>query len=292
MCRILFFSLGLFCFSCLDKKSVPADSDIFLPSQRLAELTKNELEEVSGLAASITNPGLLWTHNDSGNPAIVYLIDEKLEIRLACKLVGVKNRDWEDITVGPGPEEGKQYIYVGDIGDNNAKHDLKYIYRFEEPSLDHVSGEVNITDFDTIVFKLGDAKKDTETIMIHPRTRNIYLVSKREEPVHVYELRYPFNIQDTLVASSITTIPLTRIVGGSFSPKGDEVLLKNYDNIYYWKLGDGPIAEGLKEKPQILRYTEEPQGEAITFNLDASGFYTLSEKIRGEKTYLYFYKRR
>src|SRR5690606_3621291 len=96
----------------------------------------------------------------------------------------------------------------------------------------------------------------------------------------------------TLTAEPIVELPLTRIVAGGFSPDGKEVVIKNYDNIYYWKTGDKPLSVALKEKPETLYYTKEPQGESIAFNLDGSGFYTLSEKIKGEKSYLYYYARK
>jgi hypothetical protein len=282
--------LFLVAVSCLQKKSGSGDSDVFMPSRRLAELTEKKLGEVSGLAMSSANPGFFWAHNDSGNPAIVYLVDESLKIRMSCRLKGVKNRDWEDITVGPGPDDNKRYVYVADIGDNNSKYRFKHIYRFEEPVVTNVNKEITITAFDTITFKLEDGKKDMETIMVHPVTKNIYFVSKREKPVFVYELKYPF-AKDTLTAMKIASLPLTQIVAGDFSPDGSEVLLKNYDFIYYWNLEGKSLIEGLKKKPEIVNYTEEPQGEAISFNLDGSGFYTLSEKIGGEKTYLYYYAR-
>jgi hypothetical protein len=278
--------------SCSEKKSVRGDSDVFLPSRRLAELTDKKLDEVSGLAASFANPGFLWTHNDSGNPPIVYLVGEDLKIRLACRLKGVRNRDWEDITVGPGPDPGKRYVYVADIGDNNANHKLKYIYRFEEPVLGNQSGEIIITSFDKIVFRLEDGEKDTESVMIHPETKNIYLVSKREKPVYLYELQYPYAAGDTLTAKKIISLPLTQIVAAGFSPDGQEIVMKNYDNIYYWNLNHRTIQNALRDKPAVLNYTEEPQGEAIAFKLDGSGFYTLSEQLKGEKTYLYFYGRK
>lgn len=286
-----FLLLLVLAVSCFQKKGDPADSDVFLPSRRLAQLTNSKLHEVSGITASMTNPGLFWAHNDSGNSAVVYLVDEDLKVRLSCKLKGVKNRDWEDIAIGQGPDKTKRYVYVGDIGDNNAKYELKYIYRFEEPVLGNQDGEILISDFDTITFKLEDGKKDTETLMAHPKTGNIYIVSKREKPVFVYELKYPFS-REIQTAEKILSLPLTQIVAGGFSPDGNEILLKNYDNIYYWNLAGKPLAEGLKRSPAVINYTEEPQGEAIAFNLDGSGFYTLSEKITGEKTYLYFYARR
>jgi hypothetical protein len=285
-----FCLLTLICTSCYKSKPEPVDSNAFLSPTALGKLTHKKLSEVSGIAASVQNPGALWTLNDSNNPAEVYLVDENLNIKLTCKL-GVKNRDWEDIEVGPGPVEGKHYVYVGDIGDNNGRHEYKYIYRFEEPVVEDGKKEITIRRFETFVVRLADAKKDTETLMVHPKTKYVYLVSKREQPVVVYELKAPLRIRDTLTAVPVTSLPLKQIVGGSISPDGNEVLLKNYDNIYYWNIEGMPLVEGLKARPQILPYVEEPQGESIAFNRDASGFYTLSEKIKGEDTYLYFYAR-
>lgn len=287
-------TIMMFCVlmaSCFSRKSAQGDSRIFLPAKQLAELRDKKLEEVSGLAASTANPGFLWTLNDSGNPAIVYLLDETLKIKLSCKLRGIKNRDWEDIAVGPGPDETKRYVYVADIGDNNARFQYKYIYRFEEPTFESGISEITISSFDTIVFRLEGEKKDTEAILVDPNTEQIYLISKRERPVHVYELKPSASLSDTLTARNITSLPLTQIVAADFSADGQEVVLKNYDNIYYWKLNGRPLAEALQDKPAVLKYTEEPQGEAITFNVDGSGFYTLSETLKGEKTFLYFYGR-
>ena len=287
-----FILLSFFLVSCFEKRSSTGGSDVFLPAQRLAELTNGKLEEISGIASSTTNPGYLWAHNDSGNPAVVYLLNEALEIKLECRLEGVKNRDWEDMAVGPGPEKGKRYVYVADIGDNNARRNVKQIYRFEEPVASEQSGKMTIRDFDTITFTLEDGKKDTESIMIHPETNDIYLVSKREKPVYVYQLRSPFNTGDTLVARRVLSLPLTQIVSAAFSPGGGEIVMKNYDEIYYWQVQNESVEDALRKQPQLLSYTEEPQGESIAFNLDGSGFYTLSEKIRGEKTFLYYYPRK
>jgi hypothetical protein len=288
---IVFISILIFPVSCFEKQTVASDSERFSAPKSLAELTNKKLEEVSGIAASASNRGLLWAHNDSGNPAVIYLLDESLNIRLSCKMAGIKNRDWEDITVGPGPEEGKNYVYIGEIGDNNARSRYKYLYRFEEPVLGDQKNEMTITEFDTLVFELEGENKDTESIMIHPETKDIYLISKREKPVYLYQLKYPQNTGDTLTAKKLTSLPLTQIVSAAISPDSNEIIMKNYDNIYYWEIKDKSVSEALQEKPQVLKYTEEPQGEAITFSRDGKGFYTLSEKIKGEKVYLYFYGR-
>jgi hypothetical protein len=291
--RCIFFMLMFAAtIACSQKKAEKADSNIFLEGKALAVATDKKLEEASGLAASLNNPGLLWAHNDSGNGAAVFLIDQKLEVKLTCKLNGVKNRDWEDIAVGPGPEPGKTYVYVAEIGDNLARYQYKMIYRFEEPVLDAAEKELTITQFDTITFQLEGEVKDTEALMINPLNKNMYIVSKRERPVYLYELKYPHSTKDTLTASKITALPYTQIVAADFSANGKEIIMKNYLNVYYWKVDGRPIADVLKERPYVLTYKEEPQGEAITFAHDGSGYFTLSEKVKGEKSHLYFYPRK
>jgi hypothetical protein len=289
--RLYIFCVCLLMTACFDGKERRGNSDIFAEGAPLVQLKDEKLKEVSGLAASWTNPGYLWTHNDSGNPAEIYLVDEKLNIRMTCKLKGVKNRDWEDIAVGPGPDENKRYVYVADIGDNNARHALKHIYRFEEPAL-HGRRDTTIESFEKISFQLEDGKKDTEAIMIHPKTKSIYIVSKREKPVVVYEIKYPYAPNETLTARKVASLPLTQIVSADISADGKEILMKNYDYIYYWNMDGKTVAQGLQEKPHLLKYTEEPQGEAIAFRHDAAGFYTLSETIIGEKVYLLYYERK
>lgn len=291
MGKFFFFFILITTTSCSQNKA-PGNSSTFLAGKQLAELTNDRLLEPSGLAASANNPGLLWTHNDSGNPAEIFLVDEKLDIKLVCTLQGATNRDWEDIAVGPGPKPGKNYIYVGEIGDNFAVYPYKAIYRFEEPKMKAGVKEILISSFEKIIFKLEDGKKDTEALLVHPQTKNIYIISKREQPVHLYELKYPYSTGDTLIATKLISLPFTMIVAGDFSADGKEVLIKNYQQIFYWYLDKKPLTETLQKEPKIITYKPEPQGEAITFARDGSGFFTLSEKVKEEKSYLYFYPRK
>lgn len=278
----------LFIISCSGKEG--NYSDAFLAGVKLAQLKNKNLREISGMASSINNPRLLWVHNDAGNKAEIFLLDENLDVKLTCELKGVDNRDWEDIALGPGPDSTKNYIYVGDIGDNDARYRYKYVYRFEEPTLSQNEKNLTITDVDKIVFQLPDGTKDTETLLLDPKTKNLYVVSKREEPVHVYELKYPYQTSDTTIANKVVSLPFTGIVGGDFSADGQRILLKNYTHVFYWESASLPINEILKQQPKEVAYEAEPQGEAIAWASDGSGFYTLSEESKKENTYLYFYK--
>lgn len=277
--------------ACSGRPSFQEDKgSTFLRAKKTGQVSKR-LEEASGLVASHANPGFLWTINDSGNPAEVFLIDSAARVKLTLTLNTIKNRDWEDITLGDGPEKGKKYLYVGDIGDNLGIYRYKYIYRLEEPSL-HDAKEMTITDVKTFVVELPDGIRDCETMMINPNTNDLYLVSKREEDVHVYFEPFPY-ASDTLRPKKILTLPMTQVVAGSISPDGREVLLKNYDDIFYWKMTDEKsIAELLTKLPVTLSYDHEKQGEAMCWKSDGSGFYTVSESPDVALAFLRFYKRR
>jgi len=260
----------------------------FHKEKALGVNNNERLEEASGLAASAMYPGFLWSHNDSGHPPVLFLLDSVGQTRAEFRLAKIKNRDWEDIAIGPGPD-GKKYIYIGDIGDNYARYPCKYIYRLEEPS---ILQEGKIHAFDTLIVRLSDEVRDTETLMVDPITNNIYLVSKRDKDVGLYEVPFPF-LRDTLEANRVATLSLRHIVGGDISVDGTEILLKNYEHIYYWKRGNGESLRDVLLRPGIkLSYHREKMGEAITWARDGSGFYTLGENAKGERARLYFYARK
>ena len=78
-------------------------------------------------------------------------------------------------------------------------------------------------------------------------------------------------------------------MGGSISPSGEEVLLKTYNEVYYWKRLQGePLSATLKRTGQSVAYHSEPQGEAVCWDSTGSGYFTLSEGVNQP---LYYYAR-
>lgn len=277
--------------------NVFGDPNHFETRVALSELTDKRIDEVSGIAASQKNPGFIWAENDSGNKPQIYLLDKNLQIRLTVKLKGIINRDWEDIAVGPGPEEGKSYIYVADIGDNLGIFPTKMIYRFEEPAYDSTSSpaEIDAQDVTPIIFRLpGGDVRDAETLLMDPLTKNLYIVSK-EDSARIYEVKYGTQHagMDTVTAELLGKYSLPKVTAASVSKNGEEILIKNYRRVWYWKNPERkPLGELLKVRGIMIPYDMEPQGEAIAWAHDGSGFYTLSELKKDKKSFLYFYKRK
>ncbi|MFY0575451.1 hypothetical protein ACN28S_14750 [Cystobacter fuscus] len=72
------------------------------------------LAEMSGLAASVRHPGVLWAHNDSGNAFQVFAIDETGKPLATLTLTGVdpEDMDLEDIALGPcAPGDARTCVY-------------------------------------------------------------------------------------------------------------------------------------------------------------------------------------
>jgi len=109
----------------------------------LGVLRWDPINEASGIAASRKNENVFWTHNDSQGAPAVYAFNGQGEHLGVYTIDGASNRDWEDIAIGPGPQEGEDYIYIGDIGGPTIQQ--IYAYRVLEPEVDDNQAPVQET---------------------------------------------------------------------------------------------------------------------------------------------------
>lgn len=247
-------------------------------------LVRTDLLEVSGVAASRINPGVLYIHDDSGNPNQVYLTNGNGDNIGTLTLTTVGNRDWEDIAVGPGPVTGVNYVYIGDIGDNDSKYGSIFIYRFPEPDLTGktIPYTADIGTLDIIELKYPDGPRNAETLMVDPLTKDIYIASKTSNLSNIYVARYPQSTTSATVMAPVVQLYFNKATGGDISPDGSEIILRSNELFWYWKLPAGTsVAQGLLMQPEVAPYANnEPQGEGVCFAADDSGYYTDTE-IRG-----------
>lgn len=87
-------------------------------SQTILASLPDKLKEISGLV--FINDSILIGHNDGGNAAKIFFLNLNGKILHEVKIENAKNQDWEDIAY-----DGKDAIYIGDIGNNeNNRKDL------------------------------------------------------------------------------------------------------------------------------------------------------------------------
>jgi len=260
-------------------------------------LQEKYMDEISGIAASGINPDLYYIHNDSGDTSRFFAINPSGKLAATVYYNGDPKQaqsvvDCEDIAVGPGPITGKSYLYVGDIGDNDAVRSYITVYRMEEKTAwakDSVQNAVAVP----IHFRYPDGPKDAETLMIDPVEKLIYIVSKRKDSIGIYTSPLIYKKDDTLLLTKRGKLhfdgfrPFSWITAGDISKDGQQILLKSYVKVYYWqRKNNEPVWQTMLRQPKQLPYKMERQGEGIGFTPDGTGYYTTSE---GVFTPIYYY---
>lgn len=259
----------------------------FVTEPSVTPVPPGQINEVSGVVDSRSMPGNLWIGQDSGNPSNLDLLGHDGKLKGRVTIPNATNRDWEDLTSGPGPQAGTNYLYIGDIGDNNAEHQINYVYRLPEPTT--MNGTVS--GVERITFKYPDGPRDAECLILDPKTKDLWIVSKREAKVHLYQLPYPQSTTDVITATAFGELPLTFVTGGGISSDGNEILLRTYTGVYYFSRSSGqPFADALQRQTAMtLPYRLEPQGEAVCFDAANKGYFTLSELATAASVNLYRY---
>src|SRR6185369_15612371 len=100
----------------------------FGPPRVTGKIASKDITESSGIAASRCQPGVFWTHNDSGDDAFIFAINEKGDDIGTWRVQNSENIDWEDIAEFRDPS-GKCFIYIGEIGDNKIQRPVHAVYR-------------------------------------------------------------------------------------------------------------------------------------------------------------------
>lgn len=253
-------------------------------------LKTDSLREISGLVASKEYANDYWGEEDSGNKNAIYLIDSSGRWIGTKYLANVFNRDWEDMAGGPGPVEGKYYLYVGDIGDNLLILPFITVYRFEEPKDMKYETDSLISNYDVINLVYPDGRHNAEALMVDPQTKDIYVITKGDS-AGLYRVAYPQNTTSITPLTLLEVLPISTVTAADISPDGTQILIKNYDDVFYWKRKAGETIEAcLSRVPIRLKYKKELQGEAIAWTRYGDGFYTLSEMVGNHVPVFYHYE--
>jgi hypothetical protein len=264
---------------------------LFEPAISAGNIQDPGLKEASGLIASRQNPGLLWVINDSGNEPKLFLINGKAETVRTYWLNNQENHDWEDLAIYRDKSTGKNKLMIGDIGDNFSGREYIEIIILDEPKFMETNDTI-ISDFEVYKFSYEDGARDAETIICDPITSGIYIISKREENVGIFEVPKTLSNSTIMTLNEVSNLPFNNITSGDISIDGNEILLKTYDEIFYWQRDIKKlIVSELANDHQLINYEVEPQGESICWNVEGTGFFTLSEKSWANEQILYFYKK-
>ena len=246
-------------------------------------ITQPLLSEASGMAVSRNRPELLWSHNDSGHPNRLFVLNEAGEEFGYFTVSGAGSRDYEDICIGPGPADGVSYIYLADIGDNLAQHNYIVVYRFPEPDLSIVQPggtyAIDQNQVERFEFTYPNGPRDAEALMIDPLTQDLYIVTKRDFRSLIYKTPQPLVSGTRSELMLLAQLPMNGIVAGDIQADGSQIVLKDFSKLYVWeRLPNESVIDAMERQPQHLPYDLEPQGESIAIHPDGTRYFTISEQ--------------
>lgn len=271
-------------------------SDDFEAPEVIARIDSKMIEESSGVTASRCTPDVFWTHNDSGGGPYLFAFDVKGTLLGVWLVDGAKNEDWEDIASAK-EEDGRCYLYIGDIGDNDLNRRSVTVYRVGEP--DPARGSVTRDKDEAartgkankIEFTYPDGSLNAETLMIHPSSLDLYVLSKeRSTESRVFRVRGSVwrNSGDNsrLMSESVGKVTMPAILGGfltggEISPDGGRVVICDYVGAYELALpkGEKDFDSVWKATPKYVETGPRKQGESVAYASDGGALYLTSEKL-------------
>ncbi len=202
--------------------------------------------ESSGL---VVRDGLFLTTNDSGDGGRVFVVDGSGET--------VGSTTW-----GPEPEDvealapaGPGFVWVGDIGDNSADRDSIEVLRVP------FGRETQEVEPEAYTLVYPDHAHDAETLLAHPRTGQLFVVSKNLFGGTVYAAPRKLSATKPNQLREVAEGVRGFATDGSFFPDGRHYVLRDYDGATVYSFPD-------HEPLESFTLPRQKQGEGIAVDED------------------------
>jgi hypothetical protein len=248
------------------------------------------LRETSGLA--FWN-GHLWTHNDKGDENELYSIDKTTGgIKHTIVLDGADNVDYEDLA------QNEDYIFVGDVGNNEGDRKDLVIYRIAKEGVEITGSQTSVRP-DKIRFDYEDQQDfstnrdhnfDCEAIIYLNDKIYLFTKNRADNQSNLYAMPAQPGYHKAKRISSFYTGG--RITGACINSKGNQVILIGYNkraHVFLWVLdnfADENFFSSTKRYVNLGPFDVIGQAEAITY-FDDETIYISAEQIEGQPAKLY-----
>jgi hypothetical protein len=237
------------------------------PGVRLfAYIRDPRIKESSGVVASRHYTNLYWTHNDGGGPKkqVLYAIDREGNTRASFPVIGVTLHDWEDLAI-----DSAGHLYIGDIGNNNAKRHALTVYEIDEPNPQ--AGTGSIAPKRAWKLKFPEAPFDCESLFVWKDQG--YVVSKVFDKARAQIFRFP--LKETNQPLTLELVATTKIkspvTGADISADGTLLGLVAKNGAYVFRI-DGDVTRVSNANPHHTKLKNEhiegccfvPEGLLVT----------------------------
>ncbi|MEM8782808.1 MAG: hypothetical protein AAGE65_08105 [Planctomycetota bacterium] len=281
---------------------------VFGAPEKLA-LLDGSMRESSGLAASRTKPGWLWTHGDSGVGPWLMRFDpwhgrpERWTVR------GVSHADWEDMA--SFVLNDRPYLLVADVGDNTRNRDSVALHVLPEPIdvstppgsdlASRAPGPAPVlTPALTLYVTYEDGPRDCEAVAVDPASRTVWLVSKEINGrgqmfgrSGLYAVRLPEpadwgtvgieavgSAEQPLVLERLATLDTVMPTAMDLTPDGRTMLVGTYGEGLLFerdRSADPDWVYAIAAGPRRVSLPPRRQGEGLCFAVNGDAVFLSSE---------------
>ncbi len=239
-----------------------------------APLEARRLDEASGAASSSVAPGVVWTHNDSGDGPFLYATDLRGRDLGRVRVDGARNVDWEDLAPGPCIVAPGRCLYVGDIGDNRRRRKHIVVYRLREPAPPGGASDTlrHVAVLDSLVLRYPDGAHDAESIVVTKDGVLLLIAKDRAGPAKLYRVDAgagPANRDLTKVgplAMQISVLTGRLATGAALSPGDSILVVRTYVSLHFFRLTSGSVPTPMGTPRGAPIPVVEPQGEGVAFD--------------------------
>ncbi|MCX6855241.1 MAG: hypothetical protein NTV80_10075 [Verrucomicrobia bacterium] len=263
-------------------------------AKQMAILEDKRINESSGLTQSPRDPKVFWTHNDSGADPCLYAISQSGQTLAKVRLPRAVNFDWEDMA-SARDEAGQPHLYIADCGDNLLARASLQVYQIPEPKLpEHPDKEILSAEPKIYHASYPDGHHNAETLLVHPQTRRLYIVTKSEtKQSAVYAFPEKLITDGPMVLEKLCDLefparahlgkrPLDacQTTSGTFSPDGSRVAISTYSFIHEWRIAPGETLKFALARPaHLIELPYLRQCEALCYDQDNQALYLTSEHL-------------
>jgi len=267
--------------ACSEPGNAPAsEQTLDLRPVVIGKLEDSNIREASGLARSQRQENVLWVINDNGAKEWVHAINPRGKRLGEFDLKKSSNTDWEDLA--SFRMDGKQYLLIADIGDNDARHKTRTLYVVEEPAA--ARSEKAKVDW-RIDFRYPDGPRDAESAAVDIENRRALVLTKRDVPPVLYELPLQPDNDKKITAKwlgTIKSLPAPSRQDVEFAPKTNDwhwqpvgfdisednlaAVILTYRAVYYYERPpDQDWFDALNTRPVRVSLGNFKNAEAIAF---------------------------
>lgn len=233
--------------ACSDAGQAPSLAPVVI-----GKLEDATIREASGLARSQRQDNVLWVINDNGAKELVHAINPRGARLGEFDLKKANNRDWEDLA--SFRIDGKPYLLVADIGDNEAKYKSRTLYVVEEPA---AAKKDKVKLAWRIDYRYPDGPRDAEAAAVDIENQRALVLSKRDIPPVLYALPLQ-TIDDKKITATwlgtIRSLPAPSRQDVEFAPKTKD---------WHWQpvgmdISDDNLAAVVLTYRAVYYYTRQP----------------------------------